>query len=259
MLDELRWLGLDWDEGPRSAARTRRTGSRSGCDALRRGGAPAARGRLRVRAFSSTEESRRGPAAGGGQDSGYDNHDRTSPTRRAPRSGPRAASRCCGSGCPTSRSSSTDLIRGEVSFEPANVPDFVLVRGRRLPALPAGQPGRRRADGDHPRAARRGPALVHAAADPAARGAARARRRRPGRAALRAPALRARRGQQEAVQARPAGEPGHYRERGYLPEGLLNYLALLGWSMRDDREMFTLAEMVEAFTSRVPATRRAST
>ena len=30
-----------------------------------------------------------------------------------------------------------------------------------------------------------------------------------------------------------------YREQGYLPEGLLNYLALLGWSMGEDREFFS--------------------
>ena len=39
-----------------------------------------------------------------------------------------------------------------------------------------------------------------------------------------------------------------YREQGYLPEALLNYLALLGWSPGDDREFFTLAELVEAFS-----------
>lgn len=38
-----------------------------------------------------------------------------------------------------------------------------------------------------------------------------------------------------------------YREQGFLPEGLLNYLALLGWSIADDRDIFTLKEMVEAF------------
>ena len=38
-----------------------------------------------------------------------------------------------------------------------------------------------------------------------------------------------------------------YRDQGFLPEGLLNYLALLGWSIADDRDIFTLAEMVEAF------------
>jgi nondiscriminating glutamyl-tRNA synthetase len=39
-----------------------------------------------------------------------------------------------------------------------------------------------------------------------------------------------------------------YREQGYLPEALLNYLALLGWSPGDDREFFSLAELVDAFS-----------
>jgi glutamyl-tRNA synthetase len=38
-----------------------------------------------------------------------------------------------------------------------------------------------------------------------------------------------------------------YRDRGFLPAGLLNYLALLGWSIADDRDVFSLDEMVEAF------------
>ena len=38
-----------------------------------------------------------------------------------------------------------------------------------------------------------------------------------------------------------------YREHGFIPEGLVNYLALLGWSIADDRDIFTLAEMVAAF------------
>jgi glutamyl-tRNA synthetase len=42
----------------------------------------------------------------------------------------------------------------------------------------------------------------------------------------------------------------HYRERGFLPEGLLNYLALLGWSIAEDRDIFTLREMTEAFDVR---------
>ena len=39
-----------------------------------------------------------------------------------------------------------------------------------------------------------------------------------------------------------------YRERGFLPEGLLNYLALLGWAIAEDRDIFSMDEMVEAFT-----------
>ena len=38
-----------------------------------------------------------------------------------------------------------------------------------------------------------------------------------------------------------------YERMGYLPEALLNYLGRMGWSMPDEREKFTLAEMVEHF------------
>jgi glutamyl-tRNA synthetase len=38
-----------------------------------------------------------------------------------------------------------------------------------------------------------------------------------------------------------------HRERGFIPEGLLNYLALLGWSIAPDRDIFSLDEMVAAF------------
>ena len=39
-----------------------------------------------------------------------------------------------------------------------------------------------------------------------------------------------------------------YRDEGFLPEALVNYFALLGWSPDSDREDFSLAELVDAFT-----------
>jgi len=39
-----------------------------------------------------------------------------------------------------------------------------------------------------------------------------------------------------------------YREKGYLPEAMLNYLARLGWSYDDTQEVFTRPELVEKFT-----------
>ncbi|WP_062270298.1 glutamate--tRNA ligase [Endozoicomonas arenosclerae] len=39
----------------------------------------------------------------------------------------------------------------------------------------------------------------------------------------------------------------YYRDAGYLPEALLNYLGRMGWSMPDEREKFNLDEMVEHF------------
>jgi glutamyl-tRNA synthetase len=55
----------------------------------------------------------------------------------------------------------------------------------------------------------------------------------------------------------PEASLAYLRADGYLPEGVLNYLALLGWSIGGDRELFTLSEMASAFTldkvSRNPA------
>ncbi len=38
-----------------------------------------------------------------------------------------------------------------------------------------------------------------------------------------------------------------YRDQGFVPEGLLNYAALLGWAIGADRDVFSLEEMVESF------------
>ncbi len=41
---------------------------------------------------------------------------------------------------------------------------------------------------------------------------------------------------------------GFYREKGFLPWALLNFLVLLGWSSGDDREIFSRQELIEAFS-----------
>jgi len=41
---------------------------------------------------------------------------------------------------------------------------------------------------------------------------------------------------------------GDYRFEGYLPEALVNYLVLLGWSPKDDREFFTMDELIREFS-----------
>lgn len=44
-----------------------------------------------------------------------------------------------------------------------------------------------------------------------------------------------------------AASVGEFRDLGYLPSALVNYLALLGWNPGDDREVMSLNEMIEAF------------
>ena len=52
----------------------------------------------------------------------------------------------------------------------------------------------------------------------------------------------------------------YYRDAGFLPEALLNFLGLMGWSFGGDREKFTLDEMIEVFAwDRVASAGRCST
>ena len=49
----------------------------------------------------------------------------------------------------------------------------------------------------------------------------------------------------------------YYRRAGYLPEAMLNYLALMGWAISADREEFTLDEFIAALRPRGHHPRRA--
>ena len=57
-------------------------------------------------------------------------------------------------------------------------------------------------------------------------------------------------GQDNAKLSKRNGEVSiaWYRQMGYLPEAICNYLALLGWSPGDDRENITMKELCELFT-----------
>src|SRR5690606_14115458 len=39
-----------------------------------------------------------------------------------------------------------------------------------------------------------------------------------------------------------------FKEKGYLPEAMVNFVALLGWNPGTDQELFTLEELIEAFS-----------
>lgn len=62
------------------------------------------------------------------------------------------------------------------------------------------------------------------------------------------PLLRNPDGSKISKRKNPAARLLWFKEEGFLPEALLNYLALMGWSMPDEREIFTYQEMVENFT-----------
>jgi glutamyl-tRNA synthetase len=62
------------------------------------------------------------------------------------------------------------------------------------------------------------------------------------------PLLRNPDGSKISKRKNPAGRLLWFVEEGFLPEALRNYLGLMGWSMPDEREIFSYQEMVEHFT-----------
>ena len=139
----------------------------------------------------------------------------------------------------------TDLIRGDVSFDHKFVPDFVLVRGDGSPlytlavavddVLMKVTHVLRGEDllSSTPRQIRVYQAMGLALED------------YPVFAHL--PFVM---GQDNAKLSKRNGEVSiaWYRDKGFLPEAICNYLALLGWSPGDDRENVTMKELTELFT-----------
>jgi glutamyl-tRNA synthetase len=234
----LRWLGLDWDEGPflQSArfddylAAARRL--------LEQGDA--------YECYCTAEEvqARNEEAMKSGRAPGYDGRCRDlSPREREERRE---------QGLPVSirfrtpdegRSTFSDVVRGEVSVEWSTIADFVIVRSNGTPVFFLANAlddldmgithvlrGEDLLDSTHRVLALRRalgatdqPVYAHL---PMILG--------PGGSKL--------------SKRHGAMSAEEYRSSGYLPSALLNYLALLGWGPEDDREVLTIDELIEEFT-----------
>jgi glutamyl-tRNA synthetase len=221
ILRTLRWLGIDWDEGPHhqseraglyhdAATRLRESGHAYYCDCTRED--------LKAR----TKD-----------DAGYDGWCRDrgliagAVRFRAPDEGATVVH---------------DLIRGDVTFEHATIEDFVVertdgsavfllanavddmdmaishvIRGEDLLASTPKVLLIRQALGDeHPPVYAHLPLIVNEK-------------------------------RQKLSKRRDDVAVEEYRERGYLPEAMRNYLALLGWAPANDREILPIEEMVAEF------------
>jgi glutamyl-tRNA synthetase len=247
LLDCLRWLGLDWDEGPEVGGPNGpyRQSERHGIYAdvaaklLAAGHA--------YESFSTNEEvDARRRAAGQDPKLGYDNHDRdlTEEQKAAFRAeGRQAVLRLR---MPDRDLVWTDLVRGEVRFAAGAVPDFVLVRGNGVPLYPFTNPVDDALMGitdvlrgeDLLSSTPRQIALYEALTDIGVAAGTPRFGHLP---------LVMGEGNRKLSKRDPQSNFDVYRERGFLPEGLANYLSLLGWSIADDRDIFSPAEMVEAF------------
>ena len=247
LLDALRWLGLDWDEGPEVGGpyepyrqSQRREIYRDVIEKLLAAGEA-------YEAYSTADEvEARHVAAGRNPKLGYDNHDRD--LTEAQRTSHRADGRnpVVRLRMPDTDMTWHDLVRGETTFPAGSVPDFAITRGNGDPLYTLVNPVDdalmkithvlRGEDllPSTPRQLALYQALIRIGVAEAT----------PQFAHL-PPVLGD--GNKKLSKRDPQSNLFLHRDRGFIPEGLLNYLALLGWSIADDHDIFSLAEMVAAF------------
>jgi glutamyl-tRNA synthetase len=247
LLEALRWLGIDWDEGVEVGgphAPYRQSQRRSIYDEVV---ARLVAGGYVYESFSTPAEvEARHKAAGRDPKLGYDNLDRTLTDDQKAAFRDQGRQPTLRFRMPASDVGFDDLIRGPVLFPAGSAPDFVVVRADGSPLYALTNPVDDalmgithvlRGEDLLSSTARQLPlwnALVelgYAAAEP-----------RFGHM----PYVMGE-GNRKLSKRDPESDLFLHRRRGFIPEGLLNYLALLGWSIAEDRDVFSLAEMIEAF------------
>ena len=247
ILEALRWLGLNWDEGvgvggPHEPYRQSQRGEiyLAVIEKLK------ASGHIYESYLNAEEIDARNKAAGRAVQLGYDNSERDLSEEQ------RAAYRAEGRQpalrlrVPDQDISFTDLVRGEITFPAGSFPDFVVVRPNGQPLYTLVNPVDDALMGiTH---VLRGEDLLSST---------------PRQIALYNAMFEAGittfipqfghlpfvmgDGNKKLSKRDPESNLFHHRDRGFIPEGLLNYLALLGWGLSADRDVFSLDEMVGAF------------
>jgi glutamyl-tRNA synthetase len=251
VLDSLRWLGIDWDEGPEVggphapylqserfdlyadiAEKLRDSGKAYNC-------------------YCTPEEvdERRKQARADNRASGYDGHCRDLSPEQVDAFVADGRKPVLRMRMPDEPIVFDDLVRGEITFLAENVPDYVLVRGNGQPLYTLVNPVDDalmeithvlRGEDLLPSTPRQ--VVLYQALQDLGIGAGVPRFGH-------LPIVMGEGNKRLSKRDRGAGL-AEYIERGFLPEGVLNYLALLGWGIAEDRDVFSMQEMAEAFDIR---------
>jgi glutamyl-tRNA synthetase len=247
IIEALSWLGLDWDEGinvggPNEPYRQsqRMDIYREVVEKLK------AAGHLYESFLTGEEIDARNEAAGRAKQLGYDNSERNLDQAQKDKYLAEGRSPALRLRVPDSDITFTDLVRGEITFPAGSFPDFVVVRPNGHPLYTLVNPVDDALMGvTH---VLRGEDLLSST---------------PRQIALYNAMVQAGittfipqfghlpyvmgEGNKKLSKRDPESNLFHHRDRGFIPEGLLNYLALLGWGLSADQDIFTLQEMAKAF------------
>jgi glutamyl-tRNA synthetase len=264
ILDALRWLGLDWDEGPRIGGpygpyfqSERRDRYIAFAEQLVRGGrayycycTPAELNARRTAAGVRSGEGAKGPSRAEAEvdepraHAGSWKYDRTCCALTAAEVRAREAAkipRAIRFRVPEGPMGFDDLVHGTIEFDGAHIEDFVLVRSDGRPTyqlsvvvddIDMAITHVVRGD-DHVSNTPKQILLYQAAGAEVPRFAHVPLILGPDKKRL--------------SKRHGATSVMEYARQGYLPEAMVNFLALLGWSPGSDREIFTRAELIDAF------------
>jgi glutamyl-tRNA synthetase len=247
LLDALSWLGLDYDEGPDIGGPYAPYRQSQRREMYRDVVAQLLAAGEAYEAFSTPEEvEARHLAAGRNPKLGYDNFDRDLTDEQRAAFLAEGRSPVVRLRMPDEDLTWNDLVRGETTFAAGTVPDFALTRGGGDPLYTLVNP----VDDALMRITHvlRGEDILPSTPRQLALYQALIRigvtDRIPKFGHL-PPVLGD--GNKKLSKRDPQSNLFLHRDRGFIPEGLLNYLALLGWSIADDHDVFSMAEMVAAF------------
>ncbi|MEO5314077.1 glutamate--tRNA ligase [Pseudarthrobacter sp. CC12] len=247
LLDALKWLGIDWDEGvevggPHEPYRQSQRGDiyQDVIKRLHEGG-------FIYESFSTPEEiEARHRAAGRDPKLGYDGFDRHLTEEQLAQYRAEGRQAVLRLRMPDEDITFTDLVRGDITFKAGSVPDFAVVRANGAPLYTLVNPVDDALMGiTH---VLRGEDLLSST---------------PRQVALyralyaigvaeympefgHLPYVMGQ-GNKKLSKRDPESSLFLHRERGFIPEGLLNYLSLLGWSLSADEDIFTVEQLVEHF------------
>ncbi|MGB8943799.1 MAG: glutamate--tRNA ligase [Streptomyces sp.] len=248
LLDSMRWLGFDWDEGPEVGGPHAPYRQSQRMDIYQDVAAKLLDAGRAYYCYCSTEEldARRDAARAAGKPSGYDGHCRDLTAEQRAAYDTEGRKPIVRFRMPDEAITFTDLVRGEITVQPENVPDYGIVRANGAPLYTLVNPvddammeithvlrGE-----DLLSSTPRQIALYRALAD---LGIA---KETPAFGHL--PYVMGE-GNKKLSKRDPQASLNLYRERGFLPEGLLNYLSLLGWSFSADQDVFSIEDMVAKF------------
>ena len=247
IIDAMTWLGLDWDEGvniggPQEPYRqSQRTDIYLGViEQLK------ASGHL-YESFATAEEiEARNVAHGRDPKQGYDNFERELTAEQVAAYKAEGRQPALRLRVPDTDLGFDDLVRGEITFPAGSFTDFVVVRPNGAPLYTFVNPVDDALMGiTH---VLRGEDLLSST---------------PRQIALYAALIDigvaefvprfghlpyvTGEGNKKLSKRDPESNLFHHRDRGFIPEGLINYLSLLGWSLTHDRDVFSIAELVAAF------------